>query len=179
MRVAASCPVSQRDRLDEISYSELMPREKLPPFLWKAPFSTVQMRSALLRGRPARYFSSAAFYPAVSQNFDNAEKVKVYEKACLSLLGEPMLKAMSHMAEKSHPSYSGSSLAGPRYGSSARILDIGCGPGELACHFAAKYKVPTVASDVAPAMVSAVPLLWSPLFVPTVGLLCMLCVNNL
>ena len=152
MRVAASCPVSQRDRLDEISYSELMPRESCRPFLESL---YVLMRSALLRGHPARYFSSAAFYPAVSQNFDNAEKVKVYEKACLSLLGEPMLTAISDMAEKSHPSYSGSSLAGPRYGSSARILDIGCGPGELACHFAAKYKVPTVASDVAPAMVSA------------------------
>ena len=36
-----------------------------------------------------------------------------------------------------------------------QILDLGCGPGEPACHFAAPYAgVPTIASDLAPNMVA-------------------------
>lgn len=74
------------------------------------------------------------------QNFDNAEKARVF--AGFFDEGFPMWSRMQELAHKEMPS------AGP-----SKILDLGCGPGEPACHFAARYKVPTIASDLAPAMV--------------------------
>ena len=46
-------------------------------------------------------------------------------------------------------------LAARQMPAPTKILDLGCGPGEPACHFAARYAgVPTIASDLAPNMVA-------------------------
>lgn len=95
----------------------------------------VAQRSRLVSSK-GRSLSSAGSEP---QNFDNAEKARVF--AGFFDAGLPMWSRMQELAHKQLPN-------GP-----SKILDLGCGPGEPACHFAAKYKVPTIASDLAPAMV--------------------------
>ena len=74
------------------------------------------------------------------QSFDNEEKAKVF--ANFFEAGQPMWASMAELydAERSSPP--------------GEILDLGSGPGEPACYFAAKYGAPTIASDLAPAMVS-------------------------
>ena len=80
--------------------------------------------------------ASVAFCTA---RFDGAEELRVF--SAFFEKGAPMWAAMLALAEKHVPA--------PR-----RILDLGCGLGEPACHFAAKFKVPILATDVAPSMVS-------------------------
>ena len=76
----------------------------------------------------------------IPQSFDAVEKAQVF--ASFFEKGQPLWEQIEKLA--------GSSLeATPTH-----ILDLGCGPGEPACHFANKYRsVPVLASDIAKPMV--------------------------
>ena len=90
------------------------------------------MRLRRLAPRCSRHLSTV-------QSFDGAEKSKVF--ANFFEAGAPMWEAMRVLAAKQLPAPS-------------KILDLGGGPGEPACHFAAHFAgVPIIASDLAPSMV--------------------------
>ena len=90
---------------------------------------------------PARLLARALSSDDAPPDFDHAEKAAIFAKFFEQ--GQPMWQAMSDLAQHNiHRD-------GP-----TRILDLGCGPGEPACHFAATFPgVPTIASDVAPSMI--------------------------
>lgn len=74
-----------------------------------------------------------------AQSFDGAEKAKTF--AGFFEVGEPMWAKMFELAAKAKAS-------------PANILDLGAGPGEPACYFAAKFPgVPVTCTDLAPPMV--------------------------
>ena len=93
-----------------------------------------------LRRAAARPAGMARLASDAPQDFDVAEKAKVFSEFFDA--GKPMWARMHELAARQMPA-------------PTKILDLGCGPGEPACHFAARYAgVPTIASDLAPNMVA-------------------------
>ena len=74
-------------------------------------------------------------------SFDSAEKVSTFSKFFEN--GSPMWHRISQLAEKQCG-----------HGMPKSILDLGCGPGEPSCHMAMKFRVPVVATDMAPHMIN-------------------------
>ena len=62
-------------------------------------------------------------------------------------------RVFANLFERNAPIWSKMSDVACNQLTPTRILDVGCGPGEPTCHFAQKFKVPTIASDIAAPMI--------------------------